>query len=125
MVGAVLMGTTVCYHEERFNCWPLDETALWTAVIRQALYDATAPTPSPEREEARAWLTKRSEDFELVAELAGLNADALLDKARLLAYRWWWRVSPEWRASLMAHALETKRPPRDVTERNPKWSVPY
>ncbi|MFN5351136.1 MAG: hypothetical protein ACK5BE_00765 [Alphaproteobacteria bacterium] len=53
------------------------ETALWRAVITQALMDAGSSSKKQEmnysRYHAKSWLQGDSKDFELVCDLAGLN----------------------------------------------------
>lgn len=58
---------------------------LWCAVILQALDDARGPSwDVPEREvaRARAWLTQPNVDFDEVCHLAGLDPEAVRERAR-------------------------------------------
>ena len=59
---------------------------LWCAVILRAVEDATSPTPSVERSQARAWLTGYSHDFANVCDLAGRESDRIRAQAiRIIA----------------------------------------
>ena len=70
---------------------PEDMRALWTAVIKQAIGDAQGNnlsnlTPATRRRtiaEARDWLTVPNRDFDEVCHLAGLDPDAVRERARL------------------------------------------
>lgn len=75
------------------------EKRLWAAVVLQAVRDAARPNPSNKsksrgadiaaRAQARAWLTAGSEDFQLVCNLAGVNATAVRSQAlRMQAAGW-------------------------------------
>ncbi len=75
--------------ESIFGCEgpePLKEQALWQAVIRQAVLDATsAPTNSIARKEktrAIIWFSMQDKDFLFVCEMAGMNPAFVLDRAR-------------------------------------------
>lgn len=67
-----------------------DETALWRAVIAQAIREATSnyidgvsATKAPfVREEARRWLTKPSRDFTTVCAMASVEPDTVRAFAR-------------------------------------------
>jgi hypothetical protein len=82
------------------------ETALWRAVIAQAVSDATAiwrPRKAQSygkphqmaaetrraRDEARSWLLGNGKDFKRVCHMAGLDPDAVQDSARALSARDW------------------------------------
>ena len=76
------------------------ETALWRAVVMQAVADATtARTPdwrqgghaikAEEIEEARQWLTSGSADFTTVCDWAKIDVDYLRMKARLRSLKEW------------------------------------
>lgn len=58
---------------------------MWCAVIDQAIRDAISPKQSgtaiAERDQARAWLARRTPDFDEVCSLAGFEPDAVLAKA--------------------------------------------
>lgn len=58
---------------------------LWCAVVRQAFNDALSADVSKaaalHRQQARTWLTRYSADFAEVCALAGLEAEAVRDKA--------------------------------------------
>jgi hypothetical protein len=108
------------------------EIHLWTSVVQQSLIDATSPTPSRERDEARRWWSEPSWDFNFVCDLAGLDPFAARLKASLLA-RKGWEVSERWRASLRDNAAPARvleRPSnarvvsrrffREVAERRPR-----
>jgi hypothetical protein len=77
--------------------------ALWIAVIQQALLDATSLSKNKkavlERDRARVWLTRRSADFELIATLAGLEPEAVLEVCQRMS-RFGWRVTDQWRKNL-------------------------
>lgn len=64
------------------------ERALWTAVVIQALSDATGIERLP-RDAARLWLLAGGRDFATVCGLAGIEASALRRYARALARRGW------------------------------------
>jgi hypothetical protein len=95
--------STAGFWEDRCPAFPSPETALWAAVIQQALHDATSPTvrtraggaagvpATAERNAARAWLISCSQDFKEVAYLAGLDPLALLERSRDIARRGWHR----------------------------------
>src|SRR5215471_12776559 len=98
--------STAGFWEDRCPAFPSPETALWVAVIQQALHDATSPTvrtraggaagvpATAERNAARAWLISCSQDFKEVAYLAGLDPLALLERCRDVARRGWHRRVP-------------------------------
>lgn len=75
------------------------ESALWSAVVSQAISDATANVSSvgPSgyktavllRDQARRWLLSGSKDFRLVCEFAGLEPDAVRERVRVLEQRGW------------------------------------
>ena len=64
---------------------PTADRDLWCAVVRLAFSDAlsndVSKTAALQRRQARTWLTSRSADFAEVCALAGLEADAVRDKA--------------------------------------------
>jgi len=80
------------------------EHALWRAVVAQAVEDACLDETAPAfrllpkhrqqerivwRDQARAWLTRRTADLEAVCDAARLESTALVKKARALAARGW------------------------------------
>ena len=101
---------TVGYHQIREQLFPHAESALWAAVLTQALYDATAPVVSEyghgaapataEREQARHWLTRRSRDLEMVCDMAGVDLDGFLGWSRSLRDWRSWKMPEEWRGGL-------------------------
>jgi hypothetical protein len=87
------------------------ETALWRAVISQAVSDATAiwrprkgmangkpmemaTKAKRERDEARDWLLKGGKDFQRVCHMAGLEPTAVQREARMLAAKDWAVTKP-------------------------------
>ncbi len=62
------------------------ESALWAAVITQALMDALGNSRNPEsiyhKHEAIRWLTEPNKDFVMVCHLAGFDADYIRRKAK-------------------------------------------
>ncbi len=62
------------------------ETALWVAVITQAMMDALNRSRHPEhlyhKRAAIEWLTGNSQDFFLVCQLADMNPDCVRRKAK-------------------------------------------
>ena len=64
------------------------ETNLWRAVLAQAIKDAKAPYPSPERSEARRWFIFSRADVALVLELADLNPEAMREGLNALIASW-------------------------------------
>lgn len=62
------------------------ETALWVAVITQAMMDALSNSRNPEiqfhKHEAIRWLTGQSKDFITVCHFADLNPDEVRRKAK-------------------------------------------
>ena len=75
------------------------ETALWTAVITQAMMDALQRTTSAEarfcKDEAIRWLTSNSKDFIEVCHYANLNPDYVRCKAKkALVSPVAWRAAP-------------------------------
>lgn len=92
------------------------ETALWRAVILQAVYDARSNNRKVwdrhNKELCRVWLTGNSTDFEMVCDYAGYNPEYIrahvkkaLDKDDL------WRkpVGQGWRTKAHQAALERIR----------------
>ena len=61
------------------------ERDMWCAVVHQAIIDATYegndPTLKVERDHAVAWLTRPSKDFAEVCSLAGLDPEAVRERA--------------------------------------------
>lgn len=79
-------------------CMVKGETALWIAVITQAMMDALSRSGNPEmrylKDQAIRWLTGNSKDFIEVCLNAGLNPDYVRRKAKKSL------LSPvEWRAA--------------------------
>jgi hypothetical protein len=75
------------------------ETALWSAVITQALMDALTRSRNPEalysKHTAIAWLTGNSKDFIMVCLCAGFEPDYVRKKAkRAIASPQRWRAEP-------------------------------
>lgn len=75
------------------------ETALWLAVITQAMMDALSRSKNPEqvyhKYEAIRWLTERNKHFDMVCEMAGRSPDDVRRKAkRALLSPASWRASP-------------------------------
>jgi hypothetical protein len=75
------------------------ETALWVAVITQALMDALNRSRHPEQQHhkqaAIQWLTGNSRDFRHVCELAGLDHNYVRRKAkRAIVSPLAWRAPP-------------------------------
>ena len=73
------------------------ETALWVAVITQAMMDALSNSRNPEtiacKQAAIAWLTGNSRDFHTVCHYAGMDPDYVRKKAkRSLANPTSWRA---------------------------------
>lgn len=62
------------------------ETALWTAVITQAMMDALTHANNAEalyyKNEAIHWLTSNSRDFNMVCQMAGKEPDEVRRKAK-------------------------------------------
>jgi hypothetical protein len=77
---------------------PGAEIRLWSAVIAQALHDATCPHENDEarrdREEARCWLTGNDADLNVVCQLAGLEPDAVREAVLQLEARGWPHKKP-------------------------------
>jgi hypothetical protein len=83
-------------HEEWPDIWvPGAETALWTAVIDQAIADSTSRTMTDEAQqdhaEAREWLVGGGPDLEFVCTAAGLDPAAAQAGFIKLAARGWLR----------------------------------
>ena len=80
MVNLNLAANTKVLHEEIKD--PTQE--LWKAVLKQTLEDAFLPGKlhlcDYERRDARDFVSKRSENFDTVCELAGLNPSYVWDK---------------------------------------------
>ncbi|MFO0389871.1 MAG: hypothetical protein ACK502_09185 [Alphaproteobacteria bacterium] len=73
------------------------ETALWVAVITQAMTDALSNSRNPEtlvhKHEAIRWLTSNSNDFRTVCHYAGMDPDYVRRKAkRSIAHPTSWRA---------------------------------
>jgi hypothetical protein len=77
---------------------PGAEIRLWSAVIAQALHDATCPHETDEarqdRDDARCWLTGNDTDFSLVCHLAGLEPDAVCEAVLKMAALGWPHKKP-------------------------------
>lgn len=62
------------------------ESALWAAVITQALMDALSNSRNPEavyhKHEAIRWLTENNKDFSMVCHLAGFDVNYIRRKAK-------------------------------------------
>jgi hypothetical protein len=89
------------------NSWPFDsctnpvrgESAMWAAVITQALMDALSKARTTDssyhKQEAIHWLTGNSNDFTTVCLLAGFDPDYVRKKAkRAIANPVPWRAEP-------------------------------
>ena len=68
---------------------PIDGNAqLWCAVIEQAFIDAgskrTSKAAEHDRRKARAWLLGGNADFKTVCHLAGMDPDAVHERARAM-----------------------------------------
>lgn len=97
------------------------ETALWRAVIAQAINDACdRKLPSPKadgiaektrqsreanlrearriRMQARDWLLRDNRDFRHVCHMAGLDPDAVRERAQKLARNGWDAKTARWSA---------------------------
>jgi hypothetical protein len=72
---------------------------LWATVLTLAIFDATAPTASRERDQARAYLATPSRDLYFALDAVGLNHWAFEAKIGALA-RFGWHMSPVRRAQL-------------------------
>lgn len=75
------------------------ESALWRAVITQALMDAASRSSKHEairnRQEAREWLLGLTSDFESVCDNAGMDPDYVRTEARRALHRGFvWRLPP-------------------------------
>lgn len=75
------------------------ETALWVAVITQAMMDALSRSRHPEQQHHKQaainWLTGNSKDFFLVCYYAGMDPDYVRRKAkRALVSPVAWRAAP-------------------------------
>jgi hypothetical protein len=75
------------------------ESAIWVAVITQAMMDALTRSRNPEiiyfKNEAIHWLTGNSKDFVLVCLLAGMDPDYVRQKAKkALLAPIAWRAAP-------------------------------
>lgn len=75
------------------------ETALWVAVITQAMMDALSRSRDPDQQrhkrEAIRWLTENSKDFYLVCSCADMDPDYVRRKAkRSLLSPVAWRAAP-------------------------------
>jgi len=53
---------------------------LWVAVLERAIHDAFYQNDYKEAREALEWLDKKNEDFQLVCQLAGTDADYIIRK---------------------------------------------
>ncbi len=62
---------------------------LWVSVIDHAVRDATGPTDSILRQQARLWLTLQSADRSEVSQLAGFEVDYLDRGINALAENGW------------------------------------
>lgn len=75
------------------------EHYLWRSVVFQAIQDATAIIRMKDRDklrdakkyrdEARLWLLRDRKDFYTICALAGLDGDAVRDRARCLSRKEW------------------------------------
>ena len=76
---------TILWLEETYNA-ARGETALWVAVITQAMQDALSKCKKAEsiyqKHEATIWLTENSKDFVDVCLCAGMNPDYVRRKAK-------------------------------------------
>ena len=73
------------------------ESAMWVAVITQAMMDALSKSRKSEalyyKQEATTWLTENSPSFVMVCQLAGLHPDDIRRKAkRVIAAPKGWRM---------------------------------
>ena len=72
--------STSIYLSEKHDC---PEKRLFVAVLSQAVHDAfSAHVPSLEKRAARNFLTRNSEDFRAICELAGRNSKYVREKIR-------------------------------------------
>lgn len=79
----------------------MPEAELWRAVVKQALDDAlgvakvnstlevTRQEGLRDQRRAQTWLLSRSRDFKTVCSLAGLDPDAVYERAVKLSKRGW------------------------------------
>lgn len=82
-----------------------DEPALWRAVLTRAFLDASEPgIPLRERDEARAWLTRRGADFRIVCENAERDPVAVGERVDRLAAAGW-EIAIEGRRASRPRAL--------------------
>ena len=72
--------STSIYLSEKHDC---PEKRLFVAVLSQAVHDAfSSHVPSLEKRAARNFLTRNSEDFRAICELAGRNSKYVREKIR-------------------------------------------
>jgi hypothetical protein len=87
---------SIMWLQEAYNT-ARGETALWVAVITQAMMDATSRCKKSEsrynKHEATCWLTGNSKDFIDVCLCAGMNPDYVRRKAKnVLSSSFAWRA---------------------------------
>lgn len=75
------------------------EVQLWSAVLMQALLDATSSATASEmgagrvnRHRARRWLRSNCHDFQRVCVMAGINPDVMKARADQMSKAGWHRI---------------------------------
>ena len=72
--------SSAVYSSDKIDC---PEKRLFVAVLSQAVHDAfSSHVPSLEKRAARNFLTRNSEDFRAICELAGRNSKYVREKIR-------------------------------------------
>ena len=72
--------SSAVYASDKIDC---PEKRLFVAVLSQAVHDAfSSHVPSLEKRAARNFLTRNSEDFRAICELAGRNSKYVREKIR-------------------------------------------
>ena len=72
--------SSAVYASDKIDC---PEKRLFVAVLSQAVHDAfSSHVPSREKRAARNFLTRNSEDFRAICELAGRNSKYVREKIR-------------------------------------------
>ena len=77
--------SSAVYASDKIDC---PEKRLFVAVLSQAVHDAfSSHVPSLEKRAARNFLTRNSEDFRAICELAGRNSKYVREKIRIKVLR--------------------------------------
>ncbi|MCE2926443.1 MAG: hypothetical protein LW823_02185 [Rickettsiales bacterium] len=102
------------------------ETALWVAVITQAMMDALSNSRNPEiqffKTEATRWLTENNKDFIEVCMLADMNPDYVRKKAKkAITSPVAWRAAPG--AGKRYHERKNKKPTPKQTAETPERAI--